>query len=49
MARRDWQIRRGGGQSLWAHYFASHELVVRLKAIGATGWRFQECTVKADV
>jgi hypothetical protein len=37
----------GGGQPLWHHYFASDQLVARLKTIGAKGWRFQECTVKS--
>jgi hypothetical protein len=33
----------GGGDALWHQYFASDELVKRLKFIRARGWRYQKC------
>lgn len=35
-------------QALWAHYFASDELVSRLNSMNATGWAYQKCDLDDD-
>ncbi|MEQ1672515.1 MAG: DUF1629 domain-containing protein [Hyphomicrobium sp.] len=37
---------RGAEEAFWNQFFASDELVSRLKEIGAQGWEYQQCVVK---